>query len=118
MLIPEGVLTTIKLNKMKQHILPAIRLSIFCLVFFCGAYTLVILGVAQAAPNKGQGETITVNNKIVGYKSEGQSFTNDNYFNGRSMDVYIAKLRKYLKADDSIELINIHGKGFKILNKK
>ena len=42
----------------------------------------------------------------------------DNYFNGRSMDVYIAKLRKYLREDDTIELINIHGKGFKILTKK
>lgn len=39
----------------------------------------------------------------------------DNYFNGRSMDVYIAKLRKHLKADPNIEIINIHGKGFKLL---
>ena len=39
----------------------------------------------------------------------------DNYFNGRSMDVYIAKLRKYLKDDPAIEIINIHGKGFKLL---
>ncbi len=39
----------------------------------------------------------------------------DNYFNGRSMDVYIAKLRKYLKDDPKIEIINIHGKGFKLL---
>lgn len=39
----------------------------------------------------------------------------DNYFNGRSMDVYIAKLRKYLKADSNIEIINVHGKGFKML---
>jgi two-component system, OmpR family, response regulator len=39
----------------------------------------------------------------------------DNYFNGRSMDVYIAKLRKYLKEDPSIEIINVHGKGFKFL---
>jgi two-component system OmpR family response regulator len=39
----------------------------------------------------------------------------DNYFNGRSMDVYIAKLRKHLKPDSSIEIINIHGKGFKLL---
>lgn len=39
----------------------------------------------------------------------------DNYFNGRSMDVYIAKLRKYLKDDPSVELINVHGKGFKLL---
>ena len=35
----------------------------------------------------------------------------DNYFNARSMDVYITKLRKHLKADDSVEIINIHGKG-------
>lgn len=41
----------------------------------------------------------------------------DNYFNGRSMDVYIAKLRKHLKADTSIEIINVHGKGFKLLVK-
>ncbi len=39
----------------------------------------------------------------------------DNYFNGRSMDVYIAKLRKYLKDDVKLEIINIHGKGFKLL---
>lgn len=39
----------------------------------------------------------------------------DNYFSGRSMDVYIAKLRKYLKEDSSIELLNVHGKGFKLL---
>lgn len=41
----------------------------------------------------------------------------DNYFNARSMDVYIAKLRKYLKDDDSIEIMNIHGKGFKLIEK-
>ncbi len=39
----------------------------------------------------------------------------DNYFNGRSMDVYIAKLRKHLKPEPRIEIINIHGKGFKLL---
>lgn len=42
---------------------------------------------------------------------------NDNYFTGRSMDVYITKLRKYLKADDRIEIVNIHGKGFKLIVK-
>jgi len=39
----------------------------------------------------------------------------DNYFNARSMDVYITKLRKYLKEDPSIEILNVHGKGFKIV---
>ena len=41
----------------------------------------------------------------------------DNYFNGRSMDVYIAKLRKLLKEDPAIEIMNIHGKGFKFIVK-
>jgi two-component system, OmpR family, response regulator len=39
----------------------------------------------------------------------------DNYFNSRSMDVYITKLRKYLKHDAKVEIVNIHGKGFKLL---
>ena len=39
----------------------------------------------------------------------------DNYFNGRSMDVFIARLRKCLKADPSIEIANIHGNGFRII---
>lgn len=41
----------------------------------------------------------------------------DNYFNGRSMDVYIAKLRKTLKEDANIEIMNVHGKGFKLIVK-
>lgn len=39
----------------------------------------------------------------------------DTYFNGRSMDVYIAKLRKYLKDDNNIEIVNIHGNGFRLV---
>ena len=39
----------------------------------------------------------------------------DNYFNARSMDVYITKLSKHLKDDDQIEIINIHGKGYKLI---
>ena len=39
----------------------------------------------------------------------------DNYFTSRSMDVYIAKLRKYLKNDESVEIINIHGEGFRLV---
>ena len=40
----------------------------------------------------------------------------DNYFNARSMDVFITKLRKYLKEDSSIDIINIHGKGFRMID--
>ncbi|MEI6455428.1 MAG: response regulator transcription factor [bacterium] len=39
----------------------------------------------------------------------------DNYFNGRSMDVFIARLRKYLREDPSIEIVNIHGNGFRFI---
>jgi len=38
-----------------------------------------------------------------------------NYFNGRSMDVYIAKLRKHFSGDSRVEILNVHGKGFKLL---
>ena len=42
-------------------------------------------------------------------------WVDDNYFNARSMDVYITKLRKHLKDDEQIEIINIHGKGYKLI---
>lgn len=41
----------------------------------------------------------------------------DNYFTSRSMDVYIAKLRKYLKEDENVEILNIHGEGFRLIEK-
>lgn len=41
----------------------------------------------------------------------------DNYFTSRSMDVYIAKLRKYLKPDPNVEILNIHGEGFRLVEK-
>jgi len=39
----------------------------------------------------------------------------DNYFNGRSMDVFLSKLRKYLRDDPRVEIVNVHGKGYKLL---
>ncbi|MBQ3657496.1 MAG: response regulator transcription factor [Bacteroidales bacterium] len=44
-----------------------------------------------------------------------QVWEDDNYFNARSMDVYITKLRKLLREDPSIEILNIHGKGYKLI---
>jgi DNA-binding response OmpR family regulator len=40
----------------------------------------------------------------------------DNYFNARSMDVYITRLRKYLKKDPSVKILNIHGRGYKLIS--
>ena len=42
-------------------------------------------------------------------------WVDDNYFNARSMDVYITKLRKLLKTDENVAIINIHGKGYKLI---
>ncbi|MEJ6981114.1 response regulator transcription factor [Pedobacter sp. P351] len=39
----------------------------------------------------------------------------DNYFNGRSMDVFLSKLRKYLRDDSKVEIVNVHGKGYKLI---
>lgn len=81
---------------MKQNILPAIRLTLFCAVFFSGIYTFLIYGIAQAAPNNGKGEIIlseksNVKNKQSGkasnspktsyyYANIGQKFDKDEYF--------------------------------------
>jgi K+-transporting ATPase ATPase C chain len=65
---------------MKQNIPPAIRLTLVCIMFFMGIYSLIILAGAQLAPGKGKGETVSFNNRIVGWKLLGQKFTEDKYF--------------------------------------
>ena len=42
----------------------------------------------------------------------------DNYFTARSMDVFVTKLRKYLSKDDNLEIVNIHGNGFRLIDKR
>ena len=68
---------------MKQNMLTAIRLTLVCIVFFIGIYSLLILGAAQFAPGKGKGETVTADNRVVGWKLLGQKFTDDKYFQSR-----------------------------------
>ncbi|AKD54175.1 K(+)-transporting ATPase subunit C [Spirosoma radiotolerans] len=68
---------------MKNHIAPAIRLTLVLLVILSIVYPLVVAGVARFAPGEGKGETVTANGKIVGYALVGQKFTEDRYFNGR-----------------------------------
>lgn len=64
---------------MKEHIAPAIRVTLVALVFFAGIYTLLILGISKLTPGKGEGELLTVNGKKV-YANVGQKFTQDRYF--------------------------------------
>jgi K+-transporting ATPase ATPase C chain len=68
---------------MKQNILPAIRLTLVCAVFFMGLYTLLILAGAQLVPARGKNETVMADNKVVGFALIGQKFTDDKYFYSR-----------------------------------
>ena len=68
---------------MKHNIFPALRLTAVCIFLFMIVYPAIVWAIAQAAPAKGEGEKVTVDGKIVGYKLEGQSFTQDVYFWGR-----------------------------------
>lgn len=69
---------------MKNHILPAVKLTLICIAVFAIIYPLAIRGIAYvAAPDHGDGETLSLNGKVVGFALIGQSFTQDKYFNGR-----------------------------------
>lgn len=74
--------TNTKFKIMKTNIYPAIRLTLFCALFFSGIYTVAILGIAKFTPNNGKGEIITQNGKTY-YSNIGQLFTQDKYFNSR-----------------------------------
>ncbi|NID08583.1 K(+)-transporting ATPase subunit C [Fibrivirga algicola] len=68
---------------MKNHISPAIRLTVAMLILTSVIYPLVVAGIAKLAPGGGAGETVTVNGKVVGYARIGQQFTEDRYFKSR-----------------------------------
>lgn len=67
---------------MKATFLQAVRLTIICLIVFSGAYTFLVWGIAQAAPDSGKGEKVTANGKTY-YANVGQSFTHSKWFNSR-----------------------------------
>ena len=56
-----------------------------------------------------------INDLLPREKALNKIWRDDNYFTSRSMDVYIAKLRKYLKQDEKVEILNIHGEGFRVV---
>jgi K+-transporting ATPase ATPase C chain len=75
-------LYTKKINKMK-NIFSILKFTALTVILFSVIYTMAILGIAQFAPNKGKGETISVHGKVVGYQKIGQKFDKPNYFWGR-----------------------------------
>ncbi|HSZ71599.1 MAG TPA: K(+)-transporting ATPase subunit C [Cytophagaceae bacterium] len=64
---------------MKEHVLPAIKLTLVAILFFSGLYTLLILGIAQFTPNKGKGFIVKEKEKVY-YENIGQAFYSDRYF--------------------------------------
>lgn len=64
---------------MKSNIIPAIRLTLVCLVFFCGVYTLTVWGISQLVPK----QWVFSKSEKGFYENVGQSFTSDKYFNSR-----------------------------------
>ena len=62
--------------------------------------------------------SINLNDLMTRESALTKIWRDDNYFTSRSMDVYIAKLRKYLKQDTNVEILNIHGEGFRLVVKQ
>lgn len=60
---------------------------------------------------------LNVNDILPRSEALSEIWGEDNYFTARSMDVFVTKLRKYLRRDDNIEIVNIHGNGFQLLVK-
>lgn len=71
---------------MKTNLFPAIKLTLVLLLLFCGAYVLVILGIAKLVPGSGKGELIEQQGKTY-YANIGQAFTSDAYFYSRPSSV-------------------------------
>ncbi|MFV8346965.1 K(+)-transporting ATPase subunit C [Flavobacterium sp. ZB4P13] len=70
-----------------KNIFSILKLTLLMVVLFAVIYPLAIYGIAQFAPNKGKGETVSVNGKVVGYQKIGQKFNKSNYFWGRPSTV-------------------------------
>lgn len=64
---------------MKEYFLPAIKLTLICLLFFCGIYPALIWSIAQTSPNKGKGFVVEQKGKVY-YENIGQAFYSDQYF--------------------------------------
>ena len=72
---------------MKKYIIQSIRITIVLTVILCIIYPLFIMLIGKFSKGAGNGETIVVNGKVVGYANVGQSFTKPQYFWGRPSSV-------------------------------
>ena len=65
---------------MKKEIIPSLVLTILCIILFSGVYAGIVWGIAQIAPGKGEGKTISSASGKKYYENIGESFTRDDYF--------------------------------------
>src|SRR5690349_17494829 len=68
---------------MKKNLLISLKLTAVLIILLAGLYPLAVSLIGKAAPGGGDGETISVNGRVVGYEKIGQKFTEDKYFWGR-----------------------------------
>jgi potassium-transporting ATPase KdpC subunit len=69
---------------MKTHLVPCLKITLITIILFGVVYPLAITGIAKiSAPNDGEGATIEIDGKLVGFEVIGQSFVSDKYFNSR-----------------------------------
>lgn len=68
---------------MKTYLLPSIKLTAFFLILFSGIYPLLVAGIGKFTPGGGDGQTIELNGRVVGFANVGQKFTDAKYFQGR-----------------------------------
>ncbi len=111
----EAILRRVNTNKGKD--LQMYRLGQF---IFDRQHQLLIRGEQQTKLTTKECELLTllcrhVNDVLQRELALKTIWVDDNYFNARSMDVYITKLRKHFKDDPSVEINNVHGKGYRLL---
>lgn len=68
---------------MKKYIIQSIRLTLVLTVLLCVIYPLLVAGIGKMSNGKGDGETVSLNGKVVGYAAIGQKFDKPGYFWGR-----------------------------------
>jgi DNA-binding response OmpR family regulator len=110
------------LRRVQESGTKAEQISVFTLGRFTFDYTRQLLSSAsgESKLTSKEAELLRLlcenaNNVLDRSVALNRIWQDDSYFNARSMDVYITKLRKYLKGDPDIELLNVHGIGFKLV---
>lgn len=111
----EAILRRVRGKKIKSEVVRKIGKF----VFDTQKQYLTLNGVGKKLTTK-EAELLTllsdnINALLPRQEALTKIWIDDNYFNARSMDVYITKLRKLLKADPDVFIINVHGKGYKLV---